>query len=368
MWGRIPVRFCLAPAGGSVGLQSPNARAARGGKRQRERTVLASPARCPACATGRPKGAGWGRGQEGGLPRRRRESRAPPWAPAACPWGTDPHGPLLSTPSSFTCSRLSSGTRKGHWSPSRVIRNQKGKTDSPKAPGGGRADSSFRPARTPPPADVAAVQTQRVNPAGLPGRAGGGVTPPHSCVSPGRSVVAVPGRGPSPCPPAALPSRDWRADALGRQFCTWFFPCPGGWRPAGPGCGLGCSPPHTCLVSAPAAGLRTSSGTDSVGGTMERAVPRANLWSWPRERQEQAPPAGLWAARSPRAGEPRGRGQGGRSGEGKVGMPKWGGGRLAPFNRLQAPGRRHAPGPAAFLGPRPGRCLDGNQRPVGHAS
>lgn len=65
VWGRIPVRFCLAPAGGSVGLQSPNARAARGGKRQRERTVLASPARCPACATGRPKGAGWGRGQEG---------------------------------------------------------------------------------------------------------------------------------------------------------------------------------------------------------------------------------------------------------------------------------------------------------------
>lgn len=61
--------------------------------------------------------------------------------------------------------------------------------------------------------------------------------------------MAVPGRGPSPCPPAALPSRDWRADALGRQFCTWFFPCPGGWRPAGPGCGLGCSPPHTCLVS-----------------------------------------------------------------------------------------------------------------------
>lgn len=70
VWGRIPVRFCLAPAGGSVGLQSPNARAARGGKRQRERTVLASPARRPACATGRPKGAGWGRGQEGGLPEK----------------------------------------------------------------------------------------------------------------------------------------------------------------------------------------------------------------------------------------------------------------------------------------------------------
>lgn len=85
VWGQIPVRFCLAPAGGSVGLQSPNARAARGGKRQRERTVLASPARCPACATGRPKGTGWGRGQEGGLLEKTARVSSPSLGPGRLP-------------------------------------------------------------------------------------------------------------------------------------------------------------------------------------------------------------------------------------------------------------------------------------------
>lgn len=135
-----------------VSVCSPRTHEQREEARGRERGQCwpPRPAARPAPRADRRARAGDG-DRKAACPRSRRESRAPPWAPAACPWGTDPHGPLLSTPSSFTCSRLSSGTRKGHWSPSRVIRNQKGKTDSPKAPGGGRADASFRPARTPHP-------------------------------------------------------------------------------------------------------------------------------------------------------------------------------------------------------------------------
>lgn len=135
-----------------VSVCSPRTHEQREEARGRERGQCwpPRPAARPAPRADRRARAGDG-DRKAACPRSRREPRAPPWAPAACPWGTDPHGPLLSTPSSFTCSRLSSGTRKGHWSPSRVIRNQKGKTDSPKAPGGGRADSSFRPARTPHP-------------------------------------------------------------------------------------------------------------------------------------------------------------------------------------------------------------------------
>lgn len=185
--------------------------------------------------------------------------------------------------------------------------------------------------------------------------------PPFLC-QPGEERGGCPRAGALPLPACGPSLQRLASGRLGEAILHLVFPMPGGLAASGPGVRAGVQPP------AHVPRFWTSSGTNSVGGTMERAVPRANLWSWPRERQEQAPPAGLWAARSPRAGEPRGRGQGGRSGEGKVGMPKWGGGRLAPFNRLQAPGRRHAPGPAAFLGPRPGRCLDGNQRPAGHAS
>lgn len=58
VWGRIPVRFCLAPAGGSVGLQSPNARAARG--RERGQCWPPRPAARPAPRADRRARAGDG--------------------------------------------------------------------------------------------------------------------------------------------------------------------------------------------------------------------------------------------------------------------------------------------------------------------
>lgn len=94
------------------------------------------------------------------------------------------------------------GTWKGHQSQSKVIRNQKGKTDSPKARGGGRGDSHFCLAQTPPPMK-ARCGPEHANPVGSRGRAGGSATPPPSCVSPG--TVAVLGRG-SPYLPACGPS------------------------------------------------------------------------------------------------------------------------------------------------------------------
>lgn len=58
VWGRIPVRFCLAPAGVSVGLQSPNARAARG--RDRGQCWPPRPAARPAPRADRRARAGDG--------------------------------------------------------------------------------------------------------------------------------------------------------------------------------------------------------------------------------------------------------------------------------------------------------------------
>lgn len=193
--------------------------------------------------------------------------------------------------------------------------------------------------------------------------------PLSSCVSPGTAAVlgGVLGRGPrrsplpAPCGPSLqrLESRRLRAAVLHLLFSH-----ARGLAAGGPGTRVGIAPPpraphtHASFLRQQLSS-RPALGTDSVGGT-------TGTGCTPSESAELAPrDAGAGASRRPVGHEePQGWGApgqraGGRSGERKVGVAKWGGRRLAPFNQLQIPGRRHAPCPVAFLRLQPGCCWEG---------